>query len=215
MARDQSNQLLVTLVTSMYYTLIALGILIIAFIWWRYTSVARGARQVDKKLWAVVDPLAQKLSKKEPVTAEEIASLCRQPQYRPMLYQMLKHFERLDLVPSDVLSIEAQGAGILAYWMMHPNELQDAPDEIELVEAIEKDIQGERATFLVYRYRMPSGHWAEKDGWLLGLAGPFVASEVPYSGLATAFSRCSDKYGVTQPEELVDWYVKLVTRKSS
>jgi hypothetical protein len=199
----------------MIYALIAVGILIVAFIWWRYTSVARGARQRDEKLMAVLDPLAQKLSKKEPVTAEEIANLSRQPQYRPMLYQLLKHYERLDLFPADALSIQAQGAGILAYWMMHPNELQDAPSEIELVEEIEKDIQGERARFLVHRYRMPSGHWAGDDGWTLGLAGPFVANDVPYSGLAAGFSRCGDKHGEVKPEELIDWFVGMVTRKSA
>jgi len=199
----------------MIYAFSAVGILIVAFIWWRYTSVARGARQRDDKLLAVLDPLAQRLSKKEPVTAEEISGLCAQPQYRPMLYQMLKHFERLDLFPADATSIGAQGAGVLAYWMMHPNELQGAPSEIEMVEEIEKVVQGEHAKFLVYRYRMPPGHWAANDGWILGLAGPFVATDVPYSGLAAGFSRCGDKYGEVKPAELIDWFVEMVTRKSA
>src|SRR5579883_2566986 len=99
----------------MIYAFITIGILIGAFIWWRYTSVARGARQRDEKLMVALDPIAQKLSKKEPVTADEIAALSRQPQYRPLLYRLLKHFERLDLFPAEALSIEAQGAGILAY----------------------------------------------------------------------------------------------------
>src|SRR5262245_60439548 len=113
------------------YVLAGIGVLLVAFIWWRYTSVARGARQRDEKLLVVLDPIAERLSRKDPVTAEEIANLSRQPQYRPMLYQLLKHFERLDLFPAEALTMEAQGAGVLAYWMMHPNELQDAPKEIE------------------------------------------------------------------------------------
>lgn len=199
----------------MIYAFIVVGILFVAFIWWRFTSVARGARQRDEKLIVALDPIAQRLSKKEAVTAEEIAALSRQPQYRPMLYQLLKHFERLDLFPAEALSIEAQGAGILSCWMMHPNELQDAPKEIELVEEIEKDIGDEQARFLVYRYRMSSGHWAEKDGWLLGLAGPFVANDVPYSGLAAGFSRCGDKHGEVKPAELIDWFVEMVKRKNA
>lgn len=199
----------------MIYVLIAIGILFVAFIWWRYTSVARGVRQRDEKLLAVLDPIAQKLSKKEPVTAEEIANLSRQPQYRPMLYQMLKHFERLDIFPSEALSIQAQGAGILAYWMMHPNELQDAPSEIELVEEIERDVRGEQCKFLTFRYKMPAGHWAEKNGWLLGLAGPFLEMDDPYSGIAAGFSRCGDKYGEVKSAELIDWFVGMVARKSA
>ena len=42
---------------------------------------------------------------------------------------------------------------------------------IVLVEEVEKMIDGQPSRFLVYKYRMPEGHWAEKDGWLLGLAG--------------------------------------------
>jgi hypothetical protein len=197
----------------MIYTSIAVGFLIIAFLWWRFTSVARGARQRDEKLLVALDPIVEKLSKKESVTAIEVATLSSRPQFRPMLYQMLKHFERLDLFPSDCLSREAQGAGVLSYWMMHPNELQDAPCEIELVENVERDVQGERCEFLVFRYRMPPGHWAEKDGWLLGLAGPFLENDIPYSGVATGFSRI-DKHGEVNPPDLIDWYLGLSTRKS-
>src|SRR5262245_52009872 len=93
----QLGLVLSTVGIRMIYALITIGILIVAFVWWRYTSVARGARQRDEKLLAVLDPIGQRLSKKEPVTAEEITNLSRRPQYRPVLYQMLKHFERLDL----------------------------------------------------------------------------------------------------------------------
>ncbi len=96
---------------------------------------------------------------------------------------------------------------------MHPNELQDAPSEIQVVEEVDRDLQGERGKFLVFRYRMPAGHWAEKDGWLVGLAGPFFDKDVPYSGLAGAFSRCGDKFGEVKPLELIDWYIGIVTRK--
>jgi hypothetical protein len=94
---------------------------------------------------------------------------------------------------------------------MHPNEVQDPPEEIALVETVERDRDGARARFLVYRYMMAPGHWAAKDGWLLGLAGPFVDSGPAYS--ATAFSRCDDVYGELRPAELVDWYVDMLTRK--
>jgi hypothetical protein len=189
------------------YFFIAFGILIVAFLWWRFTSVARGARQRDQRLLAVVDPIAERLEKKETVAADEIADLSRQPQFRPMLYQMLRVFERLELFPIQDLSIQAQGEAALAYWMMHPNELQDAPSEIVLVEEIERDLTDGKGKFLIFRFRMPSGHWAEKDGWLLGLAGPFFKGDPPYSGVASGFARCTDKFGEVKPSELVDRYV--------
>ena len=98
--------------------------------------------------------------------------------------------------------------------MMHPNELQDAPSEIELVERVVRERHGVRLKFFVYRYRMPAGHRASKDGgWLLGLAGPFLDSNTPYSGPAGGFSRCSDKDGIVKPADLVDWYLGLMARK--
>ena len=199
----------------MIYVLAAIGVALLAFIWWRYTSVARGARQRDEKLLAALDPLEERLAKKESVSADEIADLSRKPQYRPMLHALLEHYERLDLFPQEHLTIVAQGEGALAYWMMHPNELEDAPIDMQLVEEVNREHNGERLKYLVYRYRMPPGHWAEKDGWILGLAGPFFDNDVPYAGIATAFSRCGDIDGKIKPGELVDWWLGILTAKGA
>jgi hypothetical protein len=197
----------------MLYVLIPAVILIIAFMWWRSTSVTRGKRKRDAKILTALQPIIDKLSNKESVSATEVEALARQPQYRPMLYDALRHFERLDLFPAEALTLKSQAAGILAQWMMHPNELQDAPSEIELVDEIEKEFKPGPGKFLVFRFRMPAGHWAAEDGWLLGLAGPFFKDDEPYS--AAAFARYSDKHGETTPAELVDWYCSMLVRHSS
>jgi hypothetical protein len=197
----------------MTYAFAAIAIVIVAFVWWRFTSVGRGARQRDERLLKRLDPIAQRLLAKEKVAEEEIAALARQPQYRPMLYAMLAHFERLDLFPLGYLTPVAQGEGRLVYWMMHPNELQDAPADIELVEEVVRERHGLRLTFFVYRYRMAEGHWAHKDGWLLGLAGPFLDNDPPYTGPAGGFSRGSDKDGIVKPADLVDWYLGMMQKK--
>ncbi len=198
----------------MGYVLAAIGIVIVAFIGWRWTSVGRGARQRDAKLLKALDPLAERLGRKEAITPDEVAALTRQPQYRPMLYEMLKYVERLDLFPPEDRSIVSQGEGILCYWLMHPNEFQDAPRSIELVEEVERPIGKERVRFLVFRFQMPPGHWAEKDGWLLGLAGPFSGDAIPYSGAASGFSRCSDKFGEIKPADLVDGYIEILAPRA-
>src|SRR5688572_33371354 len=158
----------------MIYVLAAIGLAIVAFfafVWWRYKSVVRGGRQRDAKLWAALDPVERRLANKEAVGVHEIAELAREPQYRHMLHAILKHYERLDLFPAQFLTREAQGEAALTYWMMHPNELQEAPAEMQFVEEVDREHNGERVRYLVYRYRMPPGHWAGNDGWILGLAG--------------------------------------------
>ena len=107
----------------------------------------------------------------------------------------------------------AQGESALAYWLMHPNELQDAPAKMEFVETIARCVDGREADFHVYRFEMPVGHWAEKQGWLLGLAGPMPADGAPYSERPGAFSRSGDVAGKVKPVELVDWYVGMLKQK--
>jgi hypothetical protein len=190
-----------------------LVVLLVAFVWWRYTSVARGAAQRDARIFAELDPLGNKLLAKQPVTPGEVAALARKPHLRQALHALLEHVQRLDLFPPEHLAVQAEAEANLARWMMHPNELQDPPEAIELVETVRRTLEGREGRFLVFRYRMPKGHWAG-EGWLLGFSGPHFADIAPYDALTGAFSRCSDKHGEIQPAEIVDWYIDLVERKS-
>lgn len=194
---------------------VAIVVLLAAFVWWRYTSVARGARQRDERILPLIDPIAEKLAAGQQPGADEIERVASASYARPLLYQALKHFERLDLFPKHLTTPEAQAEAMLAYWMMHPNELQDAPEKIELAEKVTRELDGQRCDYYVLRYQMADGHWAAKDGWLLGLAGPFIENDVPYSGVAGAFSRCGDKAGEVKPTDLVDWYVGMAKRKGA
>lgn len=190
---------------------VLLGALAI-FVLWRYTSVARGAKSRDEALFRQLDPLAGKLEQKAPVSAADIQSVARVPQLRPMLHAMLGHYGRLDLFPSEYLSTQAQAESALAYWMLHPNELQAPPARIEPLETLRRVVRGKEGEFFVFRYRMAQGHWAGA-GWILGLAGPFYPDEKAYGSVAGGFSRANDAAGKVSPTELVDWYVGVLKRK--
>ena len=97
--------------------------------------------------------------------------------------------------------------------MMHPNELQRAPDVIEFIETITRTVNRRETEFHVYRYKMAPGHWASQYGWLLGLAGPMPTDPEPYSEMPGAFSRVGDLDGKVTPTELVDWYVGMLRGK--
>jgi len=181
--------------------------LIVIFVIWRVTSVGRGMRQRDQRLLTRLDPIAKRLERGEDVSPQEIAGLAARPEVRHMLFALLREAKRADLMPGAHSSSVAQGESALAYWMMHPNELQEAPEAIELVETVIKTADGRKADFHVYRYRMPPGHWAAKDGWLLGVAGPMQPESEPYSSMPGAFSRAGDIQGKITPSELVDWYI--------
>ena len=191
----------------------AVGILMFVFIVWRWTSVARGARQRDKKLIDRLDPIFKKISAGESVSQTAIDALAARPENRLILFAALRQMNRPDLLPTEYSSSIAQGESALAYWLMHPNELQDAPEAIALVETVKRPVDGREADFHVYRYRMAKGHWAAKDGWLLGLAGPMIPQPEPYSVKPGAFSRVGDAEGQVKPVDLVDWYVGMLRQK--
>lgn len=191
----------------------AVLVLIVAFVIWRWTSVARGANQRDEKLIAALDPIGKKIEAGETVSPLEISALAAKPEIRFMLFGALRHIKKTELLPTGYSSSVAQGESALAYWMMHPNELQDAPEKIEFIETVTRPVDGRAADFHVYRYKMPDGHWAAKDGWLLGLAGPMPVDTEPYSEMPGAFSRSGDIDGQVKPSDLVDWYVGMLRQK--
>jgi hypothetical protein len=190
---------------------ILLGVIIAiaAFIVWRYTSVRRGARARDEALLKRLDGLGMHLEKNTEIRPEEIQRLAASPELRHFLYQMLTAFGRPHLFPSQYLSQEAQAQAALAYWLLHPNELQAAPSALELVDRVEREVSQRNGTFCVFRYKMPAGHWAGPE-WLLGLAGPFFPDDRPYQRRAGAFSRAGDKATTISPSELVDWYIGIL-----
>jgi hypothetical protein len=194
---------------------IAGGLLLLAvvFLFWRLTSVGRGMRKRDEKLLARFDAIGKKMEAGQPVSPDEIEALAVRPENRFMLFVLLREMKRPELLPTNYSSSVSQGESALAYWMMHPNELQDAPEMIELVETLTRNVGGEIAEFHVYRYKMAQGHWAAKDGWILGLAGPMTQGVDPYSSLPGAFSRVGDVEGTIKPSELVDWYIGVLRQK--
>ena len=183
------------------------------FVVWRWTSVARGASQRDEKLIARLDPIEKKIEAGEIVSPQEVSALAAKPEIRYILFGALRHMKRSELLPTGYSSSVAQGESALAYWMMHPNELQDAPEAIEFVETLKRPVDSRDADFHVYRYKMPTGHWAAKDGWILGVAGPMIVSSEPYSDMPGAFSHAGDIDGKVKPSELVDWYVGMLKQQ--
>ena len=192
----------------MLYVGIAIVALMVGFIWWRYTSVQRGMVQRNERILREIDPIGKALEKGEPVSKTEVERLAERPEIRLFLRNTLRQFNQLILFPERFNSTVAEGEALLCHWMMHPNELGDPPAEISVMKTFTRVIDGRAADFHVFRYRMAAGHWTKSPD-LLGLAGPFFGDESPYERTAGAFSRVGDRAGTIDPEEIVDWYIKM------
>jgi len=197
----------------MLYIIVVPILLFALFILWRWSSVRRGERQIDQKILRQIEPIARRAECGEAVSIDEVRTVARRPEVRYMFFEILRKFGKPELIPSDYDSQAHQAESALTYWLMHPNELQDAPAEMELLETVARTVQGKPASFYVFRYRMPEGHWAAKDGWILGFAGPFFADDQPYCTNPGAFSRVSDKQGTIKPADIVDWYLDVLRKK--
>ncbi|MDF1839592.1 MAG: hypothetical protein P1V35_17115, partial [Planctomycetota bacterium] len=188
---------------------IAIGILaaLVAFVLWRLSSVARGAAKRDGEIAEKLAGLQAKLEQDQSFEDSEVQALGRSPETRPSLFGMLEHFEKLESFPAQWLEVKEQGRAVLAYWMMHPNELGSAPESIEFVQEFERPVNGEAGGFRIYKFQMAEGHWSNREE-LLGIAGPFLEGQAPFA--VGAFSRSGDKDGSTDLEELVTWYMGLL-----
>jgi hypothetical protein len=191
------------------YGIAAILVALIAFVVWRIGSVGRGARQRDQRILRELAEIEARLRSGDEVDAADIARLASRPHLRGILYGMLRQHRKTDLLPEEHLGRRSQAETALAYWMMHPNELQDPPAELQHVVTLARDVQGHRAEFEVFRYRMSGGHWAGSE-WILGLAGPFFQGDSPYEGPASGWSLASDTEGRTTPESVLDDYLARV-----
>ena len=98
---------------------IAVAVLLVAFIAWRWTSVARGVQQCDKRLVARLDPIGKKIDAGEAVSPQEIESLTT-PRRRLSILESGKNRQQ---------RVDASGALSLAYPAVGRKEGQRAIGE--------------------------------------------------------------------------------------
>ncbi len=188
------------------FGILGVVVVLVALVLWRVASVGRGARQRDARILRELEAVEAGLRSGGEVRATDVVALAGRPYLRRHLFGMLREHNRADLFPKEHLSRRSQAEAALVHWMMHPNELQDPPAEIQHLVTLARDVGGRKAEFEIFRYKMPAGHWAGSE-WILGLAGPFFAGDGPYEGPATGWSVASDIEGRATPESVLNGYL--------
>ena len=75
-------------------------------------------------------------------------------------------------------------------WLAYPTELGRAPDEIDQIAVVPVEVEDGPADLYVFKFKTFEPHWAAKDGWTVGVSGPFLESEQPTpNGKGGTFSR--------------------------
>lgn len=114
-------------------------------------------------------------------SATAVEAIAAEAETRNLWVDMVSSLGRRDLLSERQLSQEKLAESNMVQWLIFPTELGRAPDHIELMKTIERDLGADAGVFVyfVFRFKTDSPHWSAKNGWMAGISGPFKRSEFP------------------------------------
>lgn len=140
----------------------------------------------------------------EPVHIRAVAA---NAEMRWWLWDELGRLGLQSMFPAEFRTMEAFAEADLVRWLAYPTELGCVPDEIGFVQVISAplDEQGTMLDWYTFRFRLAEPHWAARDGWLAGVAGPWLRGSSPgTAALGEAFSRFEPWSRRTAPDHVGD-----------
>jgi hypothetical protein len=193
------------------YVVGGIAVIVVLFVVWRiYATIVGGNRAYRERL-AIIGPITEALAAGRNPAAKDLERFARDRATRQVLHDVLADAEKLDLFPKEFLTWPALAEANMIGWLCHPNELQVAPDEIELMATVPAPGAPE-THYLLFRYRTHEPHWAAKDGWMAGVAGPYDLTKPPAPYGAGTFSRF-ERFDSRTPQEHVAIHHRLVIER--
>lgn len=199
-------------------TLIIITLLLVAlacFVAYRLISVQKAGRETLQRRFKRIQPLYDKVERGETVTSEDAFEFAKNILTREATFNLLNDNGLSHLFPKEFSSIEKAGETHLANWLEFPTELDVCPDEIQHIKRVTIDLDGQDnfAHYEVYKYRMNEPHWAAKNGWILGVVGPYGDDSKPYDHPQATFSRVTSTADKVSPDEEAKWVHENITNK--
>ncbi len=161
----------------------------------------------------IFEEVYKKLKSGDTISKIEIADFSKDSDTRGDFYELLSEFDKLNLFPNEYKNFEKASESILTNWLEYPTELDTIPSKIEFLKKvtfIEKD-----TTYIYYafQFRTDEPHWAAKDGWMIGVVGPYFTNSKPYDFTKGTFSRFT-KTKETSSEKEVQWAHENVYKRN-
>jgi hypothetical protein len=151
--------------------------------------------------------VASLIQRGEEIDAKHLHSIAKDDETRGMMFRYLQSIDKLSLFPEEFNTQEDLSRADMVNWLIYPTELTRVPTKIELVKVftIEYSDVGP-ADFYLWKFMADDETWKE-EGWMTGLSGPFVKSEVPtmesYGYTFSAFSKFKNKTPEEHFEEIM------------
>lgn len=199
-----------------FYIIGGLVGLLIIFLVYRYWATLKATQKRDKDIFDKVKPVIEALENQNVFDEELINRLADDSATRGILYSILEEHNRLELFPNKYMDFKSGAESSLVYWLLHPNELGDRPDQIEYIQTVSRaqeiDNEKQKLDYYVFKFKMNPPHWASKDGWTVGVAGPYIKDSEPYDFAPGTFSTF-EKFESKSPDEHVGWVHETMNKK--
>jgi hypothetical protein len=161
----------------------------------------------------VLEEAFTKLKRGDTLSKSAIENFSKDIETRADFYGLLAGFNKEILFPKEYYSLEKASESILANWLEYPTELDTVPSKIELLKKVDYTENNTTFTYFVFQFKTEEPHWAAKDGWMMGVAGPYFKTSKPYDFTSGTFSRFI-KTKETTPEKEVEWVHENVYKKN-
>jgi hypothetical protein len=185
---------------------ILIGIIVL-FAVYRFLKVSSQNRKLNERRFERIRPLLEKLKNGLPIDPKEVLPFAENVATRQLTFQLLSSQGKRELFPEEYHTLIKGAESQLANWLEFPTELDACPDEMEHIKRVTFDFdgQGNYVHYEVFKYRVNEPHWAAKDGWMLGVVGPYFDDSKPYDHAGATFSRVTSTVDKVSPEEEAQW----------
>ncbi len=148
------------------------------------------------------------------IDAEACRAVAASAEMRCYFFEELNRLGRPELFPPEFRTQAALAESAIVNWLIFPTELGRPPDEIELMKTISLDTKTADGVidYYIFRFRTLPPHEMSAEGWMAGIAGPFIRSEEPttrsYGETFSAF----DPWDSRSPEEHLGEIQEVIER---
>lgn len=190
----------------------SLVLIVLGYLLYRAVMFKVERRRMDQKRHDRIRDLAGCLERGDRLTRTDVHGYFQNRQTRVDAHALLLGFEQLDAIPDEFKSLVIGAEGQLAIWLEFPTELDAAPSEMEHMGHVSIGSEGTpgEVRYETFRFRMDPPHWAAKDGWMIGVVGPFAEDSLPYEPVNGTFSRFNSIEGHTAEEEVLWVHSRLM-----
>lgn len=190
--------------------LIILGLIILViaiFGLYRLVTVKRQNTKLNAERFERVKELYNKLESGQNLTEKDVLPFAQNLLTRESSYELLRDQNKTDIFPKEYYTIVKGAESNLANWLEFPTELNACPDEIEHLKRVTYDFDGQNnfVHYEVFKCRVNEPHWAAKDGWFLGVVGPYFDDSKPYDFPHATFSRINSTLNKITADEEAKW----------